>query len=135
MDITENTHYDLQYLTVCISGYMNDPTQPALLDIRYGMEYLMHHPHEPVMYSTNIFFKTNKIPYKCFFKTTKIRNNQNSSINIVTQITQNIFLIGDLSSHQVTSSMLPSLTGTPRNNLRHLEAVSMKKQEQCTHKY
>ena len=48
--ITVKTIYDLQYLTLRLSRYMNAPTEPAFLALKHGMEYLMHHPHEPIMY-------------------------------------------------------------------------------------
>ena len=51
MYITAQIRYDLKYLTMWLSGYMNAPTAPAFLALRHGMEYLMHHPHEPIMYS------------------------------------------------------------------------------------
>ena len=69
MNITVQTCYDIQYLTICISGYMNSPTESYFLALRHGMEYLIHRPHEPIMYSrNNFFFKTNEIPHHCFFK-------------------------------------------------------------------
>ena len=37
MHITVQTSYDLQYLTMCLIGYMNAPKEPAFLDIKYGM--------------------------------------------------------------------------------------------------
>ena len=45
MHITVQTCYDLQYLTMRLSGYMNAPTKPAFLDIKYDMEDLMHHQY------------------------------------------------------------------------------------------
>ena len=48
--ITAQTSYDIQYLTMRLSGYMNAPTEPAFLSLKHGMEYLIHHPHEPIMY-------------------------------------------------------------------------------------
>ena len=42
----------------------------------------------------------------------------------------------DIMSHQdLTYSMVHSFNGAPRNNNRHLEAVIMQKQEQCTQDY
>ena len=58
MHITVQTHYDLQYIIMRLSDYMNAPTEPDILDLKYGMEYLMHHPHEPIMYSRNKIYKT-----------------------------------------------------------------------------
>ena len=63
-----STCYDLQYLTMRLSEYMNAPTMPAFLALRHGMEYLMRHPHEPVVYSLNNILKTNERPHHCFFK-------------------------------------------------------------------
>ena len=37
------TRYDIQYLTIRLSGYMNTPTEPAFIALKHGMEYLMHH--------------------------------------------------------------------------------------------
>ena len=49
MHTTVQTHYDLQYLTMRLSGFMNAPTEPAFLALKHGMEYLMHHPQETIM--------------------------------------------------------------------------------------
>ena len=51
MNITVKTLYALKCLTMRLSGYMNDPTEPEFIALRHIMEYLMHHPHEPIMYS------------------------------------------------------------------------------------
>ena len=51
MHITVQTHYDLQYFTMRLSGYMNYPIDPEFFDLIHVMEYLMHHPHEPIIYS------------------------------------------------------------------------------------
>ena len=51
-----------------ISGYMNAPIEPNFLALKHGMEYLMHHPHEPIMYSRNKIHRTDKIPHQCYFK-------------------------------------------------------------------
>ena len=48
---------------------MNSPTEPAFLDLINGMKYLIHHPHEPIMYSGNKILITNESPHQCFFKT------------------------------------------------------------------
>ena len=47
--ITVQICYGLQYLNMCLSGYMNAPTEPILLALKHGIEYLMHHPHESIM--------------------------------------------------------------------------------------
>ena len=37
MHITFQTCYDLQYLIMPLSGYINAPTEPAFLVLKYGM--------------------------------------------------------------------------------------------------
>ena len=53
--ITVQKHYNLQYLTMRLSGYINAPTEPSFLSLRHGMEYLMCHSHETKMYSRKKF--------------------------------------------------------------------------------
>ena len=55
MYITVQTCYDLQYITMDPSGNINVPTEPDFLALVYGIKYLMHHSHEPIMYSRNVF--------------------------------------------------------------------------------
>ena len=57
MHITIQIRYDLQSLTICLSGYINDLTQTAFLSLRHDMEYIMHHPYEPIMYSRKKILK------------------------------------------------------------------------------
>ena len=57
--ITVQTRCVIQYLTMKISCYMNSPTEPAFLSLIYGMEYLMYHPQEDIIYSRNNIFKLN----------------------------------------------------------------------------
>ena len=45
-----------------LSCYINAPTEPEFIALRHIMEYLMHHPHEPIMYSTKNILKLNEIP-------------------------------------------------------------------------
>ena len=45
MHITVQTRYDLHYLIMRFSGYMNAPTEPAYLALKHGVEYLMRHPN------------------------------------------------------------------------------------------
>ena len=59
MNITVQTCYCFQYITIKLGGYMNSPTEPYFLSLRQGLEYLMHHPHEPIKYSRNEIFKQN----------------------------------------------------------------------------
>ena len=56
-------HATILYLTVRLSGYTNAPTEPAFLALGQDMEYLMHHPHEPIMYSRKEKFRIHEIPY------------------------------------------------------------------------
>ena len=68
MHITFQTCYDLQYLTMHLSGYINAPTEPVFLALKRGMEYLMHHSHELIMYPINKIHSTDEIPHQCYFK-------------------------------------------------------------------
>ena len=56
---------------------MIDTIEPDLLALRHGMEYLMHHPHEPITYSRNKNLKLNEIPHQCFFKAGSSEKNKN----------------------------------------------------------
>ena len=64
MHNTVQTHYDLQYLTMHLSGYMNASPEPDLLAIKHEMEYLMHHPHESIMYPQKKIYKPLKYHIK-----------------------------------------------------------------------
>ena len=68
MHTTVQTCYDIQYLTMHLSGYMNEPTEPDFLDLKHGMEYLMHHPNEPIMYSRKKIDRTEESPHPYYFK-------------------------------------------------------------------
>ena len=37
MYTTVQTHYELQYLTILLSGYMNAPTEPGFIYLRHGI--------------------------------------------------------------------------------------------------
>ena len=41
------------------------------------MEYLIHHPHELIMYLINKIFKTNESQHQCFFKSGDAEINKN----------------------------------------------------------
>ena len=41
---------------------MNAPTEPAFLALKHGMAYLMHHTHEPIIYSGKKSIKLKKTP-------------------------------------------------------------------------
>ena len=77
MRITVQNLYDIQYLTMRLSGYTNAPKEPALLALRHGMDHLMHHPHEPMMYSIKKSFNKNESPHQCFFKAGDVEINKN----------------------------------------------------------
>ena len=48
-----------------LGGYMNQPKETEFLELIHGIECLMHHPHEPIMYS--IFFcQTKQDPTSMF---------------------------------------------------------------------
>ena len=79
MHITVQTCYDIQYITMRLSSYMNSPTEPELISLRHGMEYLMQHPLEPIIYSIKKILKLNESPYQCFFKPISIRLTQTSN--------------------------------------------------------
>ena len=56
---------------------MNPPTEPYLLAIKHGTEYLMHNPHEPIIYSRKKIYKTHESPHQCFFKAGDAEINKN----------------------------------------------------------
>ena len=60
MHTTVQNRYDLQYMNMRLSVYMNTPAQPPFIALKHGMEYLMHHPHEPIMYSRKKIYKTDE---------------------------------------------------------------------------
>ena len=76
MHITVQTRYDIQYLIMRLSGYINAPTEPAFLALRHGMEYFMYQPHEPITYSRNNVFKLNESLSQCVFKTVSAEINK-----------------------------------------------------------
>ena len=49
MHSTVQTSYDIQYLTIRLSGYINEPTEPDLRALKHCMGYLIHHPHELIV--------------------------------------------------------------------------------------
>ena len=75
--ITLQICYDIHCYTICLSGYMNAPEEPALIAIEYGMEYLIHHRHELIMYSRKKSYKTHEIPHQCYFKAGYAEMNKN----------------------------------------------------------
>ena len=51
-----------------LSDYMNAPIKSDFIDLKHGMEYLIHHPHEPIMYSRKKIYKTKETPHQYYFK-------------------------------------------------------------------
>ena len=51
MHITVQTHYDIKYLTMHLSVYMNATPETSFITLRHGTKYLMYHPHKPIVYS------------------------------------------------------------------------------------
>ena len=68
IQITIQTRYDIQYITMRLSDYMNAPEEHAFIAFKHGMKYIIHHPHEPIMYSRKIIHRTDKTPHQCYFK-------------------------------------------------------------------
>ena len=106
--ITFQTKYDIQYLTMRLSGYMNSPTEPAFIDLKHGMEYLMHHTHEPIMYSRKKIIELKRAPINVtsnqeMQKSTKISNTLTSFTYIVMQIMPEISLTDAQSNQQFIS--------------------------------
>ena len=60
MHITSQTRYDIQYLTMKLSGCINAPIEPLFITLRHVMDYLMHQQYEPIVYSRKKIFKTNE---------------------------------------------------------------------------
>ena len=60
--ITVQTCYGIQYPIMRIIGYMNAPTEPSSISLKHDMEYIMHHPHEPIVYSGKKIYKNSWNP-------------------------------------------------------------------------
>ena len=60
-----------------LSGYMNALTEHTLLTLQHGMEYLMHHQHETIMYSRKKIHNTEDIPHQCYFKSGDAKTSKN----------------------------------------------------------
>ena len=77
MNINVQTFYDLKYLTMLLSVYMNTPTEPDSIALKHGMEYIIHHPHEPIMYSGKKIYKNHERSHQCYLKTGNVEINKN----------------------------------------------------------
>ena len=86
--ITIQALYDIKYITMSLSGYINYPIEPEFLALRYGMEYIMHPPHEPILYSRKNIFKIKKRPLQYFFNSGNTEINKKK--NITTSFTNNM---------------------------------------------
>ena len=53
MHINVQICYNPQYITMSLSVYINTLPEHDLIAFKRDMEYRMHHPHEPIMYSRN----------------------------------------------------------------------------------
>ena len=61
-----------------LSGYMNAPTELDFFALKHGMEYLMHYPHEAIMYSRKKIYKNEEISHQCYFKAGDAEINKNN---------------------------------------------------------
>ena len=91
MYITVQTCYDLQYLTMRPSACMNARTEPDFIALKHGMEHLIQHPYEPIVYSGNKTTNVMKVPSDVtskqeIEKSTKTMNITTSFTHIVMQI-------------------------------------------------
>ena len=112
MHTTVQTRYDLQYIKIRLSGYMNAPTQPAFISLKHDMEYLMHDPHETIMYSRKKIHRTDRRPHQCYFRAgdseiRKIRNILTSFTHILMEIVPEISMIDFQSHPKFISSVVP----------------------------
>ena len=105
---TVQTSYGIKYFTMCLSGYANSPTETTFISLKYGMEYIMHYPHEPIMSSRNVF-KLNEISHqfssgRVVQRSIKHRNTPFSFTHTVTHIMQEISLKVSPSPQHLASS-------------------------------
>ena len=129
--ITVQTCYDLQYLTIRLSGYLNTLTESAFIAIKHCMGYLMHHPYEPIMYSRNKIHIPEESPHQCYFKAgdSGISKNYECSNFLHTYFDENH--ARDISYRLSVTSTVHLFNGNI-NSLKQQESVQMKKQEECT---
>ena len=76
---------------MCLSGYTNALTVTAFIALKHGMKYLMHHPHEPIMYSRKKIHRTEESPHKCYFKAGYAETRK--TIQLLMKIIQGISLL------------------------------------------
>ena len=76
------------------------------------MEYLMHNPHEPIMYSSKNIHKNEESPYQCYFKAgdTEIRKTKEDSNFIHTFCDE--YHSRDISDRNSVTSTVNHLNGT-----------------------
>ena len=51
---------------------MSDPIELEFLTLQHGMEYIVYHQHEPIIYSRKRIFITNEIPLQYLFKAVSV---------------------------------------------------------------
>ena len=111
---------------------MTDTTEPAYIFLVHGIEYLIDHPHQPIIYPRNNIFILNQIPYQCFLRQilqkNKIRNTPTYFTHNAEYIMQEIYLKVITLPQQISASMEQSYTGVPVNSPIHPKAVSIHKQ-------
>ena len=59
------------HISVCIDS----PAEPAFHALKHGMEYLLQHPHEPIIYAKNILQKNSNL-HQHFFKSGDVEINK-----------------------------------------------------------
>ena len=79
MNITAQTRYDIQYITMRLSGYMNATTETEFIALRHGILYLMHQQNEPSIYSRKNFSKK-LYPTSIFLQGSYCRDKPNTRI-------------------------------------------------------
>ena len=130
------TRYCLQYCTMRLSGYINAQKDPALLALWHGMEYLMNHPHEPILYSRNNISKLNAILLKYFLKSIKDYIKQSQQYSNFIHMYCDAYHKRDLNDKRdqshiiITSSMAPSPPHVSRNKPKICGSVPKLRQEQ-----
>ena len=115
--ITVKTWYYLQYLTICLSGYVQQSLPSLLSDMAWNISCNTHMNLSCIQerkISKQVRSHINYFSKQVMHKSTKIRKNPTSSTHIVMQIMQEIFLTGALSPQQLTSSVEPPMTVAPR---------------------
>ena len=120
-----------------LCGYMNAATEPVFISLRYAMEYITRHPHEPIIYSRDKCLKLNEIPNQCLFKagSAEIKKTQEYSKFLHKYCnTYHARYLSDRLSFTSTARIFNDTIqkGVSRNSTRYPKSVPIQKQEQCT---